>query len=54
MCMDLNSHPCPFLDAHLNPVSKSCDDKSCIIRLVLFFVEHDPKVGVCVYFNVNF
>ena len=29
MCMDLNDHPCLFLDAHLNCVSKSRDDKSC-------------------------
>ena len=28
MCMNLNDHPCSFLDTHLNCVSKSCDRKS--------------------------
>ena len=43
MCMDLNGHPCSFLDAHLNRVSKSCDDKSCYEEASVF-VEHGPKV----------
>ena len=29
VCLDLNGNPCLFLDAHLNHVSKSCDEKSC-------------------------
>ena len=28
--IDLNSHPCSFLDTHLNCVSKSCDHKSML------------------------
>ena len=34
MCMDLNRHPCSFLDAHLN---RGYEEAS-------IFVEHDPKV----------
>ena len=43
MCMDLNGHPFSFLDAHLDRVSKSCDDKSCNEEASVF-VEHGPKV----------
>ena len=36
MCMDLNGHPCSFLDAHLNRDSKSCDDTSCYKEASIF------------------
>ena len=68
MCMDLNGHPCSFLDAHLNCDSKSkcdhkltlncdskskCDHKSCYEEASVL-VEHGPNVWNSVYFNVNF
>ena len=43
MCLDLNGHPCSYLDAHWNRVSKSCDDKTCYEEACVF-VEHRPKV----------
>ena len=46
MCIDLNGHLCSFLDARLNRVSKSCDDKSCHEGASVF-VEHGPKVWDC-------
>ena len=36
MCIDLHGHPCSFLNAHLNHVSKSCDDKSCYEEASVF------------------
>ena len=45
--MDLNSHPCSFLDAHLHCVSKSCDDKSCYDFLRLVFLSNMvPMYGI--------
>ena len=44
--MDLNGHPCSFLDAHLNRVSKSCDDKSCYEEASFYFVNMVPRYGI--------
>ena len=59
MCMDLNGHPSSFLDAHLNRVSKSCDDKSCYEEASVFVrygiddtIQCHGHVYVC--FNVKF
>ena len=41
----LDYQPCAFLDAHLNRVSKSCNDKSCYEEASVF-VERGPKVWI--------
>ena len=43
--MDFNGHPCSFLDAHLNRVSKymKCDDKSCYEETSVF-VDNGSKI----------
>ena len=46
MCMYLNGHPCSFLDAHLNRVSKSCDDKSCNKEASVFLLNMVPRYGI--------
>ena len=44
MFMALNGHPCSFLDANLNRVSKLFDDKACYEEISVF-AEHGPKIG---------
>ena len=46
MCMDLNSHPCSFLNAHLNCVSKSYDDKLCYEEASVFLLNMVPRYGI--------
>ena len=43
--MDLNGHPCSFLDTHLICVSKSCDHISCYGEASVL-VEYGPKYGI--------
>ena len=44
--MDLNSHPCSFLNAHLNCVSKSYDDKLCYEEASVFLLNMVPRYGI--------
>ena len=43
----LNDHPCSFLDAHLNLVSKPCYDKPCYEEASIFFLlDIVPRYGI--------
>ena len=48
MCMDSNGHPGSFLHAHLDCVSKSCDDKSCCEEagVVFFLLNRVPRYEI--------